>query len=242
LYVIKVDRGQGFVYTGDSTGTTANLVDNSAGWTTGFTTGYFVFRAGDMITGGTSVLKFSGLADWLPSTISQTDSFYSINRSSDSRLWGIPVDGSTLATEEALIDSNSIVCREGGNPDVAIVNPFQYRRALKQLGAKRVYVDVAASDKEGILANIAFKGIVLDGDKGPMTLISANKCPKAVGYTMTMSTWLLATLGPTVHFTQYDGLRILRQASDDGVEGRLVSRGNLANRAPIWSGRIALPA
>lgn len=244
LVCSKIDRKNGFVYTQDTSSNIQNPQDNVNGWTASFAANSYVFRAGDQQNAGNLQGKFSGLADWLPSVgtsgLSNSDSFYGINRSTDSRMYGIPYDGSLDQVEDAAIDSISYACREGGDPDLMVINNKQYRRLVKQLGAKRQYCAVNAKSADGIYANISYKGVVVDGDRGPVNVIAAPKCQVNTGWTLTSSTWLLATLGPAVHFTEYDGLRILRQSNNDGVEGRLVSRGNAACRAPIWNNRVTL--
>ena len=66
--------------------------------------------------------KLTGLGGWLPSSApGSTDSFFGVNRSSDStRLGGIRFDGSSLPIEEALIGAAARVAREGGKPDVCL--------------------------------------------------------------------------------------------------------------------------
>jgi hypothetical protein len=242
LLVNRVDRQNGYIYTTDTSGTAIDPTTATTGWGATFAANSFVFRAGDQIAAGSGSLKFSGLADWNPSSVTAGESFYGVDRSPDNRMWGVPYDGSLDQIEDALVDSISYACREGGDPSTVVINNKQYRKFVKQLGAKRQYMQMNAKSDDGIYANVSYKGVVVDGDHGPVNVIAANKCQVNIGWTLTESTLLLATLGPAVHFTEYDGLRILRQTSDDGVEGRLVARGNLANRAPIWSNRVTLPS
>jgi hypothetical protein len=163
-----------------------------------------------------------------------------VDRSGDNRLWGLPYDGESESTEDALIEGQSRGAREGAEHDVCVLHNLQYRKLVKQLGAKKQYVQMNARSPEGVYANIGYRGVTIDGDSGPLSIVPANKCQVDTAWALTLRTNMLATLGPTVHFTEYDNMRILRQSSDDGIEGRLVFRGNFACRAPIWNTRITL--
>lgn len=241
LVVTGVNRANGTISMGvDSTGATVDVDDNSTGWTTAFVAGAYVFRVGDY-TASAITNKLAGLDSWNPeSAPSASESYFGVDRSVDSRLWGVPYDGSLDSVEDALIEGQSICAREGGEIDAFVMHNLQYRKLVKQLGSKRQYVQMNARSAEGIYANIGYRGVMVDGDMGPISIIAANKCPLDRAHGLSLKSWLLATLGPTVHFTEYDSLRILRQSGDDGIEGRLVFRGNLACRAPIWNSRVKL--
>lgn len=241
MVVIGVNALTGDISMGrDDTGAATACDDATNGWGAGFGGDEDIFRAGDY-TASEITNKIAGLADWNPaSSPSGGESFFGVDRSVSSRLWGAPYDGSSDSIEDALIEGQSIAAREGGAVDVYVLHNLQYRKLVKQLGAKKQYVQMNARSAEGVYANVGYRGVTIDGDMGPISVLAANKCPLNRAHGLQLSTWLLATLGPTVHFTEYDSLRILRQSSDDGIEGRLVFRGNLACRGPIWNSRVKL--
>lgn len=224
-----------------STGTITTDYDNS-GSTTDWAANDYLFVSGDQATTSThsSFRKISGLAAWLPSSVTSA-AFFGVDRTIDTRLAGIVHTGTADTLEDASVDAQSKVAREGGSPDVLILHHAQVRRLNKELGAKREYVQMAALGPEGMNANISYKGIVVNGDHGPITVIAANKCQANVGWMLTKSVWSLNSLGAVVKILDEDGNRILRQATADGYEVRLGSRAQLGCKAPIYNARISLP-
>lgn len=184
--------------------------------------------------------KISGLLDWLPATV-PTTAFFGVDRSVDSRMGGVYHDGSSDTLEDAAIDAQSKVSREGGSPDVLILHHAQVRRLIKELGGKKEYSESFAASAKGMLGNIGYRSLVLQGDHGPVGVVAANKCQATKGWLLQKSTWTLATLGAPVKFLMEDGNRILRQAAADGYEVRMGFRGQLGCKAPIWNAHINLP-
>lgn len=226
-----------------SSGTITTDFDNS-GPTTDWAASDYLFVQGDQATaaGTTNYRKVTGLAAWLPSSApSSGESFFGVDRSVDSRLYGQIHTGTSDTMEDAAIDAQSKASREGGMPDVMLLHHAQVRRLNKELGAKKEYCESSASGKDGMIANISYKGIMIQGDHGPITVVAANKCQANVGWLLQKNTWLLATLGPAVKILMEDNMRILRQASADGYEVRIGSRGQLGCKAPTWNVRISLP-
>lgn len=232
ITVAAVNRSSGTVTTG---------FDNS-GATTDWAANDYLFVSGDQATGaGTSNFrKMTGLDAWLPASVTST-AFFSVDRTVDTRMAGIVHVGTADTMEDAAIDAQSKVAREGGSPDTLILHHAQVRRLNKELGAKKEYSETAAVGADGMRANVSYKGITVQGDHGPINVLAANKCQANVGWMLQKSVWLLASLGPIVKILDEDGNRILRQASADGYEVRLGSRAQLGCRAPIYNARISLP-
>lgn len=219
-----------------TSGTITTDYDNSGG-TTDWAVSDYLFVEDD------SSAKMSGFAQWLPSTAPVSgDSHFGVDRSVDSRLYGVYHDGSSDTVEEAGIDAQSKVAREGGAPDVFVMHHKQMRRLVKELGAKKDYSEIAAQSASGISAKIGYRAIEILGDHGPIKCIAANKCQANIGWMIEKETWQLASLGPAVKFLMEDGLRILRQATADGYEVRIGFRGNLCSKAPVHNAHIALPS
>jgi len=224
--VTKIDRTNGYVQVTDL---------GSTDWGT---SGYFLYVEGDAQNAGTAV-KLSGLNAWMPTSAST--SFFGVNQTLDSRLAGLYFDSSSDSMEDAIIDLQSKIGREGGAVDTYICHNSQYRRLIKELGAKKIYADTMAQGGKGDEATIGYRSVVVDGDYGEIRVVPANKCPVKYGYGLQKDTWTFHTLGAATKFLMEDGLRILRQASSDGYEMRMVMRGNLACTAPVWNGRHLLP-
>jgi hypothetical protein len=112
--VKNVDRSAGTVTVSDLTGGT-DWGNND-----------FLYVQGDAAAGGSNV-KISGLAAWLPSTVTAT-SFFSVDRTIDSRLAGLTHTGTSDSMEDVCIDSQSKVGREGGKADLFVCHNAHYRR------------------------------------------------------------------------------------------------------------------
>lgn len=220
------------------------VLTGAIAWTTeitGATAADFIYAEGDAANAGANV-KISGLAAWLPSADpSGGESFFGVDRSTDSRKFGQRHDGSTQLVEEALIDAQSKASREGGAPDTVLLNHVQQRRLIKELGSKKEYTEVNATGEKGMVASVGYRGVVIQGDSTVIKVIAANKCQSNVAWVLEMKTWQLATLGKATKFLMLDGQRILRQSSSDGYEVRLGFRGNLGCKAPNWNVRCTLP-
>ncbi len=218
-----------------SAGTITTDYDNSS-TTTDWAADDYLFVSGDQTA------KMSGLTSWFPASAPGSSAFFGVDRTTDSRLSGTIHNGASQPLEESAIDAQSKVAREGGMPGVYLIHNAQYRRLVKELGAKKEYTTVNAQGKSGTVANVSYKGVYIDGDEGPIEVVACNKAPVRTGFMLTMESIEFSTLGNATKFLMEDGLRILRQAAADGYEVRLGQRGNLSSTAPIWSANVALPA
>jgi hypothetical protein len=229
-------------------GTITTAYDNSLGGTD-WTTSDFLYVQGDALNGGvyaTARAKITGLDGWMPDTtfLAANPTIFGVTRTADSRLAGMYHDGSASTIEEALVDAQSKSAAEGGAIDKFLMNNVQYRRLIKELGAKKVCSQAMANGSKGGIANIAYKGVVVDGDYGEISVIPCNKCPVVKSWGLTMSTLTLNTLGPAVKILgkqQGDSLTWLRVSTEDGYEVRIGFRGNLGCTAPIWNCHTLLP-
>jgi hypothetical protein len=195
--------------------------------------------SGDAQNGGTKI-KMTGLDEWLPD--STPAALWGVTRTVDSRLYGTYHDGSAQTMEDALIDGQSKSAQQEGSPNLGIINHVKMRRLIKELGAHKEYVTVNAVGPKGVVANVGFRGVFIQGDKTVIKMVAANKCPAARGYLLEQENYTLFSIGKATKFLEDDGNRILRQGSADGVEVRLVSRANVALKNPIGSVRVKLPS
>lgn len=226
-YVIAVNRSLGTV-TVSATG-----LGGSAGSPSGWTTADFLLVEGDVNA------KIKGLAAWLPATAPTSgDNFFGVDRSQDvTRLAGLRYDGTAQTIEEALIDSSSFLAREGGKPDVCITNFATYAALEKSLGSKVQYVDMKGP------AEIAFRGIMINGANSMIKVFPDRNCPAQTGYLLQMSTWQLCSLGDVPQILRYgDGLEFLRVSNADAGEVRVGYYANLCTNAPGWNSYVALSA
>lgn len=208
--VAAVDRDAGTVtLTGDYT-SSGTIAANE-----------YIFVEGDRGLG------ISGLGDWVPSSAPGATTFFGVDRSVDvTRLGGLRLTGTGLPIEEALIEADAKVAREGWYVDHFFMNPKKLGELKKSLGSKVQYVNLSAN------ARVSFTAVVVDGEAGPIKVVGDQNCPYDKVYGLNMSMWKLYTLGKAVRPVGHDGLEMLRQASDDGVEVRYGFYGNVGCRGP----------
>lgn len=197
--------------------------------TTGPATDDYIFVEGDYDQ------KISGLKAWLPDTAPDSTAFFGVNRSVDvTRLAGIRFDGSSMPIEEALIGAASRVAREGGKPGHCFISYEKFADLEKALGSKVQYVDLKAN------ADIGFRGIMINGPRGPIRVIPDQNCPSDRAFMLQMDVWKLYSLGKCPKILDSDGLKMLRESSADAVEVRVGYYAQLGCRAPGWNANIKL--
>jgi Family of unknown function (DUF5309) len=235
-YIVAVNRQAGTITVSTSQGGAAATPTN---WSTSFPQ---LGILGDVTFGVNTTnnrKKITGLQGWLPATApSPGESFWGVDRSADSRMYGvIPQNTSTETIEEALIDAASAVAREGGQPDMCFMNFTSYAALEKSLGSKVQYVDVKHEE-----ADIAFAGIRIHAPYGPVTVIPDRSCPAQTAFLLQMDTWKLRSLGKAPHILTYglEGLEGLRVGTADALEIRIGLYGNLICNAPGFNCRVAL--
>lgn len=233
LYVVAVNRTAGTINVNTSMGGSGAITVPS-GW--GALS--YLFVQGDRTAAGAG-LALKGLAAWVPVTAPTTnDSFFGVDRSIDpTRLAGVRFDGSSESIEEAIIDASLLVAREGGIPDVCIMNFASYAALEKSLGAKAQYISFDGP------AKIMFPGILINGAAGQIKVFPDRSCQAKTAYLLQMDTWKLYSLGPAPHIAKYaDGLEMLRVFNSDAAELRVVSYANLGCNAPGFNAVVQLGA
>lgn len=196
---------------------------------TGAAAGDHLFVKGDRENSATpGRTKISGLSAWIPYAAPTSDLFFNVNRTADTvRLAGHRGDFSAMPIEEALIDMENQVSLHGGMIDHIWVNFKEMKSLKKALGSKVQYIDVQAN------ARIGFRGVLLDGDYGPIRVMADRSCPVGYAFGMQLSMFKLYSLGKAVRVLDTDGLKMLRQNDADGVEVRYGGYLNLGCRGPL---------
>lgn len=226
--------------------TTGVLTCTSAAWNTVMTdlaASDYLVVSGDGKNGGSTYPKIRGFQAWLPtSTPSPGESFWGVDRSVDSRLFGTYHDGSSQTMEDCLIDGQSKSAQQGGSPTLALINHVAQRRLIKDLGANKQFATVNATGPKGVVANVGYRGVYIQGDKDVIKVVAANKMPSTMGVALEEENATLYSIGKATKFLEDDGNRILRQGAADGVEVRLVFRGGFSLKHAIGSVRYLLPS
>lgn len=177
----------------------------------------------------------SGLRAWVPDSAPGATPFFGVDRTADvTRLGGIRFDASAMPIEEGLIAAASRVAREGGKPTHCFINYAEYADLEKALGSKVQYVDLKVS------ADIGFRGIVINGPRGPIKVIADQNCPAGRAFMLQLDTWKLYSLGKAPKILDADGMKMLRESSADAVEVRIGYYAQAGCRAPGWNANIKL--
>lgn len=196
------------------------------------TNGIPTIAAGDYLAvrgdhNGSTLVKLAGLEAWLPATAPSNTAFFGVDRSQDpTRLAGQRLNGAGAPIEEVLTQGASMVAREGGKLTHYFMNYDKYTELQNSLGSKVQYIDLRVN------AEIAFRGIQVNGPKGPINVVPDQNCPANRIFGLNMPTWKLYSLNGAVRILEHDGLMLLRQPSSDGVEVRCGSYAQMGCRAP----------
>jgi len=195
---------------------------------------------GDIPVGGAtntgSYEALSGLAAWLPITAPVPgggDSFWGVDRSADpTRLAGVRYNAQNQSIEEGITSALALLNREGGKPDLCVMDFASYASLVNALGAKVQYVQVKHDEVE-----VAFEGITFQSAYGRVTILADRSCPPQTAYLLTMNTFKLRSLGKVPHILTYgmEGLEGLRVGNADALEIRIGYYGNLICSAPGWN-------
>ncbi len=222
---------------------TASAGSLSGNWGIGSAAGYLSVD-GDVATAGSTTtstfLCLSGLGAWIPASDPSATTFWNVDRSTDpTRLAGIRYDASNYTIEEGVTNALALLNREGGKPDLAVMDFASYAALVNALGAKVQYVQIKHDEVE-----VAFEGITFQSAYGKVTVLADRSCPPQTCYLLTMSTFKLRSLGKVPHILTYgmEGLEGLRVGTADALEIRIGYYGNLICSAPGWNARVQLSA
>jgi hypothetical protein len=201
---------------------------------TGLIVGDFIQVAGDLNG------KVTGLGGWVPASAPSSTPFFGVDRSvSKNRLGGIRIPSSVapagIAIEEKILRSVARVAREGAKPDLFVCNFAQFANLQASLGSRVMYGEVQSNDGE-----FGFRSIQITCGTNVVDVLADAYCPSNTGWILQKDTWKLYSLGEVPRFENSDGLKMLRQTTNDGVEVRAKYYAQLGCVAPGYNGRVAL--
>jgi len=198
---------------------------------------------GDLPSAGASstadFLAIAGLAAWLPK-VSPTsgDNFFGVDRSVDpTRLAGLRYDATAFTIEEGMTNALAFVNREGGRPDLCVMDFASFAALSNALGAKVQYVQVEHDEVQ-----VAFEGIIFQSAYGKVNVLADRSCPPQTAYLLTMNTWKLRSLGKVPKILTYgiEGLDGLRVGNADALEVRIGYYAQLTCSAPGFNCVVSL--
>lgn len=227
-FVKSVDRDAGTFEASASVGSAALTATASD-----LTANQYVFPYGDYDA------KMTGVAGWIPATVASNDSFFGVNRSADRiRLAGHYLTKTGVPVEEAISDAVEKICKMSqGNPKHVFLPYGKWNELNKSMASKQQFIDVKPSGEAAFM----FQGIMLNGPRGPLTVLPDSDIPANEMLVTQLDTWELIFMGNGVpHLQNMDGNQILRTASADAIEARWKARCQLINKAPAFSARVIL--
>jgi hypothetical protein len=115
-----------------------------------------------------------------------------------------------------------------------MMNYSQYANLENALGSKVQYIDMKVNPE------IAFRGIQINGPRGPIKVVPDQNCPNDRAFMLDMSKWKLYSLGKAPKILDTDGLKMLRDSNADSVEVRVGYYAQLGCRAPGHNANIKL--
>lgn len=184
--------------------------------------------------------KLVGLSGWIPATAPGATAFFGVDRSvNPNRLGGVRVP-TTIAPagipiEEKIMRATARIAREGGKPDICIVNTAKFADLQASLSQRVNYGMVETNDGE-----FGFRSIEITAGTNKVDVLVDPYCPSNVAFILQKDTWKLYSLGDVPRFENGDGLMMLRQSTADGVEVRCKYYAQLGNVAPGKNGRVAI--
>jgi hypothetical protein len=202
----------------------------AANWTN-FSANDFLFRKGDFGLG------IAGLSDWIPATTpTPGDSFFGLDRSPDTRLYGQFIDASGLTIQEGLENADAQVTIEGGVLSHVFMHPTDFNSLRKSLGSLVVFDKVRSPD----MASVSFSTIKLMGMSGDIQIVPDRNCPQGTAYGLDIKSWVSASLGGAPRVLEGLGNKFIWDATADSIEVRVGYYGNVGCFAPSHNVQIKL--
>jgi hypothetical protein len=208
-FVIAVDEDGGKVEVDDITDITGSIQVND-----------YLFRDGDPGT----CMEGLRVCTPLAAPVRGVDSFRGIDRGvNPNRLGGSRLDDTSLNAEVALGRLAIKISKVGKshNIDQGFLNPTHFFNAAQRLNAKVEF------DDGGGTANYGFQYIMIHTSAGSFKVYSDPDCPMNETRVSRSGSQYIKHLKGLPHVIDLDGLPMLRQSDDNGVEGRIEGFCNL---------------
>lgn len=202
-------------------------------WTAGIAAcaaGDYIYRDGDFGKG------IKGYEAWVPRTTPSSTAFFGVDRTPDSRLYGVHTDFSTYGIEEGMKRAIERLTREDSECNFGVLSSVDYLNAELAMGSRAVPTTVKAYGSDMVFDAIQ---VGLAGKR--VTLMMDPDAPVGRFFAGELGTWTLGSLGKSlVNFNDADGNQILRVGTADAVEAQFVVRWQLWNDAPGKNGNFAI--
>jgi len=182
---------------------------------------------------GTAPTTIGSGFGWVPAAApAASESFFGVDRSTNSYLYGRIINlVSTPMSLIAALTTGAQTASSIGNAEtlLGVMSPTNFTALSNSMQGQARYTEMKGR------GGVSFKTIVVYADGIEMPIISDKYCPDEVIYGLDPSTIQYISCGEAPALDDSDGNTILRQASDNGVEGRIVSYETLVHRNPASS-------
>ncbi len=215
----------------------AGTAGTPTGWDAADTT-VFLFKNGDFqgTSGNTPTFIIDSFADWIPSAAPGSTLFMGVHRAVDSRLGGARLtatQASGLSTEERIKKLvTKLNSTFGGKGEKLVVMESIQWQKLASVLEKR-----GQRPLDGKTANMGYQYLHLQTGRGSAKVISAPKCRPDVFWAFEIDKWTLRTLSGFPEVMKSDGFQMLRKATSDQYEFRIVAFPHLSTPYPSRHGR-----
>lgn len=185
----------------------------------------FLVRSGDQSSAASTVI--TGLDAYVAGGTAPTTLFGLVRAADPVRLAGQAIDYSGWAMEDAVVDASAQCGFQGiGYPNVLVANNIDIANMKKSLGSKILY------DGGGGKAKHSFSGISIDGEAGPIEILSDPFCPRNKAWLLKLDAFSLFSLKAAPHLNKFDGMDFMRRPDADAYEVRFVFYGNVKCKNP----------
>jgi len=227
-FVIAVDRSP----VGGTLTVSATAQGGAAGSPAGWAAADFLLVQGD------NNACVSGMDAWFPTTAPGTsDSFYGVNRSTDSRLSGYRFNATSQSLEEGILEA-AIRTGEQGAASSHCFMPFTSYAGLQKSLASRLFWEDITSEED---ASIGFRAIVIQDPVGKIYVLADRYMQASRAFLLDLETCRMGSIGRAPRVLEYaDGLSTLRINNADALEGRCGMYGNFYSTAPIFNASIQI--
>lgn len=183
----------------------------------------------------------NGLASWLPTTEPSSAAHFGVDRTVDSRLYGVirTLDTSIDSNiEEALVSLLADVADQGGMTDAIFMNTRAVRQLIKQIGASVTYDKFNAIGPDGDEVDVSFKTVSIMGEHGKVDVVGDRNCPYGLAYALQKKGSVLISAGPMIGFLTYedDDNKFVRHGSENAMEARIGGYLQCAFQTPGYCG------
>jgi hypothetical protein len=201
------------------------------------TVGDFIFREG-MFKGNSGRLVFHGLSSFLwpdnsPPVLYGMTRTTDVQRLAGSRILDAEIVGAPIEERLQKIGTKMTAAYKGPGADKVFVDPDAWTRLSLSMQTKGWRL---ANDTDAKFGYMALEGVI----GGRLVKVYPDRfCPKGLAFLLRMQNWELHSMGRLIQPIEEDGLVLVRNATENSYEHRLVSYAGLVTNAPGNSGRVS---